>query len=464
MMTALNLLDIANDIGAVPNEIAVTNKPSITFSSLSTDTRNISIGDLFVALQGPNFDGNKFVQQAANAGAVAAVVSKESDVQIPQLVCDDSRYALGVIARHNRRLFKGPVIALTGSAGKTTAKEMIANILAESGNVLATQGNLNNEIGVPLTLLSIKPEHQYAVIEMGASKQNDIRYLTQFSEPTVALLTNAKSAHIEGFGSLDGVAATKGQIFENLPEDGVAVINKDDVYFEQWRQQSSTKNIISFSKLDASASFYARNIQLTSTGKSNFILCGQGEEIAVSLSLLGEQNVTNAVAAAATASSVGATFQQIKAGLEKTEAVTGRMKAIELSDRLLIDDSYNANPDAVKAAIDVLEKLPGTRCLILGTMGELGEQRQSLHIDVARYARDKGVEQLITVGEFSDDMVKVFGANAKAYPDLKSLLPDVNSAFNFSVILVKGSRSAHMEKVVEALINKNNNKNNGDNQ
>jgi UDP-N-acetylmuramoyl-tripeptide--D-alanyl-D-alanine ligase len=449
MMSALLLSDIAKATGGQLFGEA-------SFSNVCTDTRDVKSGDLFVALVGDHYDGNQFVLDAGSAGAVAAVVSDNVTADIPYVKVDDTRFALGQIAKLNRRKFSGPLVALTGSAGKTTTKEMVASILSEKGAVLATEANFNNEIGVPLTLLAIDKSHQFAVVEMGASGLGDIAYLTQFAEPTIAVLTNAMAVHIEGFGSIGGVAKTKGEIFENLPQDGVAIINQDEPFFQQWKQQAGNASVTTFSKSDTSANFYASDIRVQKDGSTAFELHALGQTIAIKLGLLGEHNVLNAVAAAAAAVTAGATVAEVKKGLERVKPVDGRLKVCAYSGCTVIDDSYNASPSSVKAAIDVLSGFPGRRCLILGTMGELGDLAESGHRDVAEYARAKGIEQLLVVGEFAPLVAEVFGAGCLPFDELQQLLDDLDKSLSSTVVLVKGSRSAHMERVVEAL--KNNNK------
>lgn len=445
MMSALKLSCIAEQMAGQIKEDA-------SFNSVCTDTRHLQQGDLFVALRGENFDGNRFVAKAANGGAVAAIVDGACDVAIPQLVVADTREALGVVARCNRRLFAGPVIALTGSAGKTTCKEMIAAILTECGDVLATVGNLNNEVGVPLTLLQINSEHDYAVIEMGASRAGDIEYLCRFAEPDIALLTNAMPAHIEGFGDLDTVASTKGEIFESLDDDGIAIINYDDRFFGQWRVQAGERKTVSFSRSDAAADVYARDIQMQGDGVSRFTLCSWQGSVEISLSLLGKHNITNALAAAAATLAAGASLLAVQAGLGAVTAVKGRMQVHHLPNLTVIDDSYNANPVAVNAAIDALVGFPGKRCLMLGKMAELGSESASLHDDVAAYAKKKGVDQLIVTGDYAPAQAAVFGAGAHAFGSVEGLLKNLKKFTDADVVLVKGSRSAQMERVVDALI------------
>ena len=452
MIAALSLVEIVKETGG---ELTADAR----FERVCTDTRTLQTGDLYVALTGKHFNGNQFVAEAANAGAIAAVVSEEVVAPIPQLKVADSRLALGLIARSNRRLFTGPLIGLTGSAGKTTTKEMVASILAEQGLVLATAGNLNNEIGVPQTLLQINAEHQFAVIEMGASRSGDIAYLGQFVEPTISVLTNAMPAHIEGFGDIATVAKTKGEIFECLPAGGVAVLNMDDDFYLQWLQQASNARVVTFSKSNVSADFYASNIALKNNTVTTFDLHAKQQGINVKLALLGEHNVVNALAAAAAAMAAGASLEQVKAGLEKVSPVAGRLKTWVGSDLTVIDDSYNASPGSVNAAIDVLAGFPGRRCLVLGAMAELGEQAEQCHMDVARYARQQGIEQLLAVGEYAEQMLAVFNHKGKAYKRQDQLLLEIEQVLDAAVVLIKGSRSAQMERVVSRLLENNTGKN-----
>jgi UDP-N-acetylmuramoyl-tripeptide--D-alanyl-D-alanine ligase len=444
MMSSLALADIA-----VATDGCLVGQADC--QNICTDTRKLQRGDLYIALVGENFDGNDFVEQAASSGAVAAIVSRKPQQNIPYVLVDDTRMALGQIAKMNRRQFCGPVIALTGSTGKSTCKEMIASILAESGSVLVTRGNLNNEIGVPLTLLEISPEHQYAVIEMGASRSGDIGYLAGFTEANIALVTNAMPAHVASFGNVETIAKTKGELFENLPADGVAVINLDDEFYAQWCQQAAQKKIISFSKKNTAADVYAGNIRLRSDGASSFSLYTPVGDIEIALPLLGEHNVVNALAAAAVALAAGISLQHIQKGLSKVAAMAGRLKPIQIDELTIIDDSYNASPGSVKAAIDVLAAVQGRRCLLLGTMGELGPTAELLHREVARYAREKNIEQLIVVGEFASVMKQEFGAAASAFEASEKLLAELGSTMQAKTVLVKGSRFMRMERFVSAL-------------
>jgi len=445
MIAEMSLSLVANEMGGELQGDAL-------FQRVSTDSRKIQSGDLFVALNGDTYEGHRYVAEAVRKGAAAVLVSVEVESKIPKLQVDDSRRAYGIIARENRRRFPGAAIAITGSAGKTTTKEMIASILSECGAVLATKGNLNNEVGVPLTLLEIENRHKYAVVELGASAVGDIEYLAQFVEPDIALVTNAMAAHIEGFGDLQNVARTKGEVFESLAANGIAVVNRDDDFFSQWVLQAGNAKVVTFSKDTPEADYYAKNIIVKSPGFTRFLLCTEGESLEVNLGLLGSHNVNNAVAAAAVAVSAGADLQQVKKGLENVSPVSGRLNSIALQGLTVIDDTYNASPGSVKAAIDVLEGFSGKRCLVLGFMAELGADEEKLHREVAGYARDKNIDQLVAVGEYSDLMASEFGESSKSYSDIDEMVKELEDLSAAEVVLVKGSRSSRMERVVQALV------------
>ncbi|MCR8923692.1 UDP-N-acetylmuramoyl-tripeptide--D-alanyl-D-alanine ligase [Dasania sp. GY-MA-18] len=419
--------------------------------TICTDSRALKAGDCFVALSGEHFDANQFVASAAQQQAVAAIVSQRQPVDIPQLVVADTRLALGQIAAMQRQAFNKPVIALTGSAGKTTTKEMLASIMAQRGAVLATQGNLNNEIGVPLTLLQLQPQHDCAVIEMGAAKKADIAYLCQFAQPTIAIVTNALQAHLAGFGSTDVVAQTKGEIYLGLAEQDTAVINIDSEYAELWQQQAAKAQRISFSLHNSQADVFASAIK-TAAQYTEFNLHACGQHCAIRLPLLGKHNVANALAAAAAALAAGASLAEIKTGLQNMHAVAGRLNVIAVNDGLtLIDDSYNANPDAVQAAIDVLAQSEQPRCLVLGAMAELGEHEQALHRQMGSYCRSKNIDHVVAVGPWANDVAAGFGEGAVAFASIEALQQAGLPYCQQGTVLVKGSRSSHMERVVEII-------------
>ena len=419
-------------------------------SSVVIDSRRVRDGSLFVALCGERVDGHDYLKQAAESGAVAALVGRQCD-ELPGVIVEDRQRALVELARDNRREFRKPLIALTGSSGKTSTKEMLAAILSQKATVLATSGNHNNELGVPLTLLEISPQHAFAVVEMGAAKAGDIRYLCEFAQPDIAILTNAQAAHLQGFGSLDGVAKTKGEIFEALPPSGLAVINADDHYYPQWQAKAAHCRQCSFSLGSSAADVYASDILVTAEGSQFTLHCTAGQA-KVALPISGQHMVANALAAAAAALEVGASLSQIAEGLNAVNGTAGRLFSQCWGGVMVIDDSYNANPGSVRAAIDVLVAKPGKSLLMLGAMAELGPDAATLHRDVAAYARDAGVVSCAFVGEFADAMAEEFGDAGRAFADKQAMLGHLPTLLdNVSTVLVKGSRSSAMEEVVTAL-------------
>lgn len=418
---------------------------------VSIDSRDIRNGDLFVAFSGAHHDGHDFLADVAARGAAAALVVRPQPVPLPQLQVMDCRAALGLLGRHNRRQFKGRVAAVTGSAGKTTCKEMLAAILGVCGPTLATRGNRNNEIGLPLTLLELKPQHRYAVLEMGAARAGDIEYLCQFAEPQVALVTNAMPAHLEGFGDLDTVVSTKGEIYQNLGAKGCAVIDLDSPFYQRWCQQAGAARVVTFSADSASADVYARAVRSQGADGFEFELVLNGTAQLVSLSLLGRHNIANACAAAAVALALEVPAEAVANGLSKLRPNAGRLAPIKRRDgRRVIDDSYNANPGAVKAAVQVLADCEGPRALLLGDMAELGPDSEHYHREVGAYAAARGIETLWAVGRYAAATAAGFGPSALTFDgqaELMAALPRLSAR----TILVKGSRSAAMEQVVAAL-------------
>lgn len=428
------------------------------FTRVCTDTRAVGPGDLFVALKGPNFDGHQFVAQAKAAGARAAVVETLQPVDLPQWQVDDTRIALGQIARLNRERFSGPVFAITGSSGKTTVKEMLATVLGQQDCVLATQGNLNNDIGAPLTLLALSDQHQQAVVELGASAGGEIAYTVALTQPDVAILNNAMGAHLEGFGSLQGVVKAKGEIFAGLDASGCAVINLDDANASYWLKQTEGQRRLTFGVNNSAADIQARDLQLQASGCYQFTLVQGGQQVTVVLPVMGQHMVANATAVAAACRAQGLALSQIATGLAAFTPVPGRMCPLTTARGCqLIDDSYNANPSAARAAIDVLASLPGKQILVLGDMGELGVDAATLHADVGAYAAEKGVEQLLATGELSQHTVNGFlqagGSSAELFASHEALITYLTPLCDAaSRVLVKGSRSAAMDKVVRALM------------
>lgn len=425
------------------------------FTSVSTDTRTIKQGALFVALAGPSFDGHDFVTTAAQNGAAAALVSRPLSVDLPQLVVADPLAALSEFAREWRRQFKIPVIGVTGSNGKTTTKELIGSILSQLGPTLVTRGNLNNHIGVPLTLLELTHEHRYAVIEMGANHLGEIAHLASLSEPTVGIVTNAGAAHLEGFGSLQGVADGKGEMFQALPMEGVTVINADDKYAAQWRDMSAADRILTFG-FEQPADFMAHKVREVSgaTGfRIEFDLVTPDGTLAASIPLAGLHNLRNALGAAAAACAAGTPVEQIVSGLAAMKTVAGRLELKPaINGAFIVDDSYNANPSSLKAGLDAMRAFAGKRWLVLGEMKELGDASDELHAEVGRYAKQAGIERLLAIGEGSRFSVEAFGRGGQWFADIDALIRDARSSLTAGVaVLIKGSRANRLERVSAAL-------------
>ena len=423
---------------------------NVEFFGVSTDSRKIAQGDLFVALKGANHDGAEFVSLAGQAGAVAAIVEKEIESAIPLLVVKDARLALGKLAAFWRSRFGIPVIAITGSNGKTTVKEMLASILREKGEVLATRGNLNNDIGLPLTLLGLRREHRFAVIEMGMNHPGEIGYLCSIARPDFALVTNAASAHLEGLGSVAAVARAKGEIFEGLKQGGTAIINADDAYAPLWRDLARGRRIVDFG-LNGEAGVTARYV-LDEYG-SDIVLNTPEGEIGTRLQVPGLHNVRNALAAAAAAGAAGIDAKAIGRGLAKFAGVAGRMqRKTGRKGAILVDDTYNANPDSVRAAIAWLSNAKGKTLLVLGDMGELGPDSSKLHGEIGVAARDAGIGALLTLGVASETASAAFGKGADHFEAIETLVNKAQSLLEPGMtVLVKGSRFMKMERVVEQL-------------
>jgi len=426
-----------------------------SFAAVSTDSRHLAPGELFVALTGPRFDGNDYVGQAAVHGAVAAVVSRPVDVAMPCLLVPDTRVALGRLAALWRAACPARVVAVTGSNGKTTLKEMIAAILRECGPVLSTSGNLNNDVGVPLTLLRLQDE-PFAVIEMGANHLGEIRYLSDLARPDVAVLNNAGRAHLEGFGSTENVARGKAEIITGLQPRGTFVYNADSPWAPLWRDLAAGRNCLSFgieAAADVTSPGSAR-LDWTDRGFHNRFAVRAGDDaVEVELALAGAHNRSNALAAATAALALGCTLGQVRAGLARFEPVSGRLKPLRRADGAwVIDDSYNANPDSVAAAIAVLAAAPGRKVIVIGDLAELGPDGAALHAGIGSQARAAGLDAVYTVGAGSAAASHAFGAGARHFADQSALIDALGREVGpGDVVLVKGSRSAGMERVVAAL-------------
>jgi len=428
----------------------------IVIKQVSTDTRKIKSGDLFVALKGDNFDAHEFVEQGKAEVAAAVIVEHRTDITCPQIIVKDTRLALGDLAREYRKQFTGKLFGITGSNGKTTVKEMLAAICQVQGDTLATMGNLNNDIGLPQTLFNLQKQ-SYAVIEMGANHHGEISYLTNIAHPDVAVITHAGSAHLEGFGDIPGVAKAKGEIYEGLNEAGTAVINADDPHNAVWFEKAGSHKVITFG-LHNDADFSAE-WKASDTGnqiKMKSLVDGNKDSLTVteiSMKLFGVHNVMNALAAAAAASAAGIDLASIKQGLENMQPVKGRLQWNPGPGGMrVLDDTYNANPTSLSAGLAVLATVPGEHWLILGDMGELGEKSEEMHEEAGRLARRAGVSRMLTFGELSRFGSEFFGEGGEHFTDQQALLDSVNSGWKGAgAVLVKGSRAMQMEQFVDAL-------------
>ncbi|MDE2311326.1 MAG: UDP-N-acetylmuramoyl-tripeptide--D-alanyl-D-alanine ligase [Betaproteobacteria bacterium] len=439
----------------IPFDGAQGRSRNVLFTTVSSDSRTIVPGDLFVALRGENFDGSEFVAGAAQSGAVAALINAASyrgaESPCPLLLVEDTRLALGRLAAHWREQFAIPLVAVTGSNGKTTVKEMLASILRTAAGstdaVLATQGNLNNDIGMPLMLLKLRAAHRYAVIEMGMNHPGEIDYLTHLARPDVAIINNAGSAHLAGLGSVEAVARAKGEIFAGLPENGIAVINADDAHAPLWRKLAGAHAVIEFG-MERHVAVHA---QWLPQGHGAHIEASTPQGgFSANLQVPGVHNVRNALAATAAALALHIPLHDIAAGLEKFSGVGSRLqRKVALHGAVLIDDSYNANPASVHAALKVLAQASGRKILVLGDMGELGAAAVRLHNEIGAEARRLGVNELLALGELTAHTVHEFGAGARHFERIEDLLAALDKDLGAgSTVLVKGSRFMRMERVV----------------
>jgi len=418
----------------------------VSIESIVTDSRKVHHGALFAALPGSQVDGHDFARSAVNLGAAALLVRRPLDLAVPQLVVEDVLIALGKLAAMLRDRIDPAVVGITGSNGKTTVKELVAGILRLEGEVLATRGNYNNELGVPLSLFELEQKHRFAVLEMGASKGGDIAYLAGIAKPDVGVVTNIGPAHLRGFGSEEGVARAKGEIYAALPADGYAIVNADEPWSDMWYRMNSAKNVITFGCQPAA------DVRLSDEEDRPVIVTPAGE-FEPRLLLEGRHNLVNATAATAVAISLGIGLENISKGLESVRPAPGRLNLLHTdAGWTVIDDTYNANPASLYSALQVLASMQGTPWLVLGDMKELGEGGRKLHREVGEAARAMGVRRLFTTGELSVYTAEAFGQGAQHYSNreelaaalLQSLRPDVNC-------LVKGSRSMGMEAVVAAI-------------
>ena len=422
------------------------------FDGISIDSRSIRKGELFFALSGPNFDGGEFVSDAAGKGAAGAVVAQPAGDDLPHITVEDTRIALGKLGAAWRDQHALKVVGITGSNGKTTVKELVAACLSRVGSTLATEGNFNNDIGMPLMMLRIDDSHRYVVLEMGANHLGEIAYLVSLAKPDVVCLNNAGDAHLEGFGSVEGIARGKGEILQGDPRPQTAVLNADDEYYDYWMSLVEDIDVLSFG-LGENADIRAEQIE-TGGDRTHFTMQLLDTTIEVTLPLAGEHNVRNACAAAAIVTALDVPAATIKDGLESARPVSGRLTPLQgIHGATLYDDSYNASPISVVAAAEFLASLPGESWFVLGDMFELGDHAHSLHAGVGESIREAGVERLFAHGEMSRLAAEAFGDNARWYDSLEALVDDVKGEIEPGVsVLVKGSRGMRMERVVEALL------------
>lgn len=430
--------------------------PNVDFGTVTTDSRTLEPGSLYVALRGERFDGHQFVPDAQAKGAVGALVARAASIELPQVVVPDVLAGLTAFASAWRSQFAGALVGITGSNGKTTVKEMTGTILSRAGNCLVTRGNLNNHIGVPLTLCRLESTHRFAVIEMGANHQGEIAHLVAVAKPDVGLVINAGPAHLEGFGGIDGVAKGKGEMFAALGAHQTAVINADDRFAAYWHGIARAAGRVLTFGMRERADFTAVNVRVATADSGPALefelVCPLGRRH-VLLALAGEHNVMNALAAAAAAHAAGANLDAIVDGLTGMRAVAGRLefKTLDAGGRL-IDDSYNANPASVRAGLRALVALPGEHWLVLGEMRELGEESPRLHADIGEFARDCGVKRLFAVGDEAHHAVETFGAGATWFAVVEDLIESLRGEVRSGVtVLVKGSRSNRLERVAIAL-------------
>jgi UDP-N-acetylmuramoyl-tripeptide--D-alanyl-D-alanine ligase len=432
------------------------------FNAVTTDSRSIAAGDLFVAIKGAHFDGHAFVTDVIRQGAAGAMVSESFAIKnpdLPLIVVADTRLGLGALAAAWRAQFSVPLIGVTGSNGKTTVKEMCAAILRAQaaldghGNeaaVLATAGNFNNDIGLPLTLLKLRSTHSAAVIEMGMNHVGEIDYLTRLTRPTVAMVTNAHRAHLAGLGSIQNVALAKGEIFAGLDEKGIAVFNADDAHAELWQNLAGKTLRLTFGMkqvADVQGEFMAHGL-----GGMMHLHTPWGS-VDIQLQVPGAHNAMNACAAAAATLATGVSLNAVEDGLSGFRGVKGRLQLCAgLNGARVIDDTYNANPDSMRAAIDVLAGIPGRRIFVMGDMGEVGEAVAQFHDEVGGYAKSHGIDRLLCIGEFSAAAAHNFDSGGEHFPNLEALIKTLRAELNEqTTVLVKGSRFMRMERVVDAI-------------
>lgn len=425
----------------------------LTVKRIATDSRIDLSGALFVALRGARFDAHDFIEPAELNGAKALLVERQVASDLPQVIVSDTQLALGHLATNQREDFAIPTVALTGSCGKTTTKEMLSSILEQVGRVHATEGNYNNEFGVPFTMFRLENSHEYSVIEMGAGKPGDINYLATMVKPDVALITCIAEAHLEGMGSLQGIANTKGEILDGLTETGTAILPLDHAWLHDWQNKLGPEQKLITFGTEIEADLFATQ-QSLSTDHSVFLMHYKNQTIQVELPLAGQHNIVNALAASGAALALGASLEDCARGLNHVRASVGRMVSLAgVNGSHILDDSYNANPQAVVAAAKILSEYSGQRVMVLGDMAELGEESKQIHYQTGRKIRHLKIDQLLTVGELSASLAEGFGDKALHFNSKDTLIEFLQPMLSHkSHVLVKGSRSSHMEDIIRALL------------
>ncbi len=426
----------------------------VDYKNISIDTRTLQPGDLFFAIKGDARDGHDFIFEAEKAGAAAIVVNHDVQTILPKIIVTDSRKALFDLTKFYRESSAIPFVAITGSCGKTTTRALLENILKQRGPVLASQKSFNNDLGVPLTMGRLKPEDQFAVFEIGANHVGEIAGLTKLVRPNVAVITMVAPVHVEGFGCLENIAKAKAEIFDGLTENGIAVINQDDGFADYFKNLNKNNRIITFG-VNHKSDVMAKNIICNAQSKIQFELVIPGESTEINLPLIGAHNITNALAAAACAAALGIPIVKIKAGLETAVPVEHRLiEQKGFAGATIIDDSYNANPTSVRAAIQILTKRPGESILVLGDMLELGKEADEIHAALGKFALENQVNQLFCYGKHSQFAAKAFGKNAQCFDDQKKLIESLKPVIsNTTTVLIKGSNSMKMGSIVLALLN-----------
>lgn len=432
----------------------------VLVEGLSTDTRGLNTGELFVALIGDSFDPHELIEKGKAVNAAAVLVQRKVNAVTPQVIVENTYQALQDLAAAWRKRFSLPVVGVTGSNGKTSVKELIKEILSTQGNVLATAGNLNNHIGVPLTLSKLNEQHQYAVIEMGANHAGEIANLAKLAQPNIGVITNIGPAHLEGFGSIEGVARAKAELYANVNPNGVVVVNADEVFKDSWTNEIGSRMRISFgveNLADVSGKAITEELIEISTPMGDFRVKSQ---------LSGAHALLNILAATAVGLAIGIDLDDIKAGIENTQAVKGRLMRVEgLSGSRILDDTYNANPASLAAALDVQAKESGEHWLVLGDMGELGDESEFMHQKAGEIAKQFGVKRLFAYGPLTKHSVKAFGSGAQHYSSHTEIVTVLQQEISKDIcVLVKGSRAMQLEKIVAGIKSNNasgNNKLNG---